>query len=259
MLYKLYLVIKTIKNFPVALFDKLGFIHGFIIYKIRGTPLEISARGGTEDMAEIVVVLSGDEYDLKKIVLPKNPTIFDLGAHIGTFSIYISHKLKNKCKIFAYEPDNENFKLAQKNLQVNKVKNINLQRLAISDYKGKGFLEKRNLNTDAYHLEFSKKSKLEKNCDVSTIIAEVKKERIKKIDILKMDIEGGEYSIFLHKPSLMYIKKNVHFIFIEVHNINKNLNYSKIEKIIEDNFKIIGKKKSVLTLENLKLKEGNKV
>lgn len=254
MLFKLFLVIKTIKNFPTALLDKLGLINGTIIYKIRGTTLEFQARGGTEDMAEIVVVLSGDEYGLSSINLPKNPVIFDLGAHIGTFSVYVAHKLKNKCKIFAYEPDHINFLLLSQNVKKNNVKNITLNKTAVADYVGKGFLEKRNLNTDAYHLEFSKKNRIEKNCDVTTIINAAKKAKINKIDVLKMDIEGGEYSIFLHKPSLKYIKKNIHYMFIEIHNINKTLNYSKIENIIDENFKIISKKKSVLTLENLNWK-----
>lgn len=254
MILKLILVVKTIKNFHTAFLDKLGFIHGTIIYKIRNSPLQVYARGGTEDMAEIVVVISGDEYDLKPMDLPSRPIVFDLGAHIGAFSLYMTFKIKKRCEIFAFEPDDGNYQILNQNIQKNKIKSVHINKLAISDYTGKGFLEKRNLNTDAYHLEFSKKRKVAKNCNVSTIINAAKNAKVKKIDILKMDIEGAEYSIFLHKQSLNFIKENVRYIFMEFHNISKDLNYTRIEKIINKNFQIIGRRKNVLTLRSLSWK-----
>lgn len=250
-LFKLLLLIKTISNSRTALLDKLGFVHGEIVYKVRGKKMKFMARAGTEDMAEIVVVASGSEYNLKKIKLHQNPIIFDLGGHIGTFSIFISNFFKNKCSIYVFEPDRTNYKILKHNIEINKVSSITAKNIAISDYNGKGFLRNEKMNTDAYFLDDKRK---DSNCLVSTLPSMVRENNVKRIDLLKIDIEGGEYKIFLHKDSFDFIKKNVHYIFMEYHNINKRFNYSLIEKIIRKDFLILSLKKNVLTLENLNWK-----
>lgn len=253
MFFKLFLLIRTLVNFPTAILDRVGFFRGRIIYKIRNNNLKFIARGGTEDMAEIVVVLSGYEYNTKNIKLPRFPTIVDLGGHIGSFSIYMAKNLKDKCKIFTFEPEEKNYSILKENILLNKLKSIRVNNLAISDYRGKGYLKKEKLNTDAYYLGTSRKIK---NCEVSTLENALKDYKLQRIDLLKMDIEGGEYKIFSHKPSLDYIKKSVHYIFMEYHNINNHLNYSLIEETIKKNFYILNKRGNILTLENITW-EGN--
>lgn len=249
---KLILVILTIENFPTAVFDKLGLLHGNVVYKIRNKNLKFIARAGTEDLAEIVVVGSGSEYDMKLINLPTQPVIVDLGAYIGDFCIPTARKFKDKCKIYALEPDKENYEILIKNIGLNKIHSIYPQNIAISDYTGKGYLKKDKLTTDGYYLD----RLIDKitNCKISTLSGALNKYKLNKIDLLKMDIEGGEYKIFLHKDSLNYIQKNVHYIFMEYHNIDKKNNSSLIKKIIKQKFSIIRETKNTFTLENLNWK-----
>jgi len=246
-LFKASLIMSTLRNFPLAFADKFGLVNKNIIYKIRNKKIQILARGNTEDMAEIVVVLSGYEYNLRTIKLHKAPLVVDLGGHIGTFSIFIASNFK-KAKIFTFEPDRENYNILNQNIKLNNIKNVYAKNLAISDYIGKGFLKKENMNTDAYFLENVKGKKF--NCDVSTLESAIKKFGIKKIDILKIDIEGGEYKLFLHKQTLNYILSNIHYIFMEYHDINKKYNFGTIKNLIERNFYILDKRKNILTLEN---------
>jgi FkbM family methyltransferase len=255
-LSKLILLVRAIENFPVAFLDKLGLLKGEVIYKIRGKNIKFFARAGTQDMAEIAVVASGSEYDLEDIKLElKNPVVVDIGGHIGTFSIPLAFMLKNKCKIFTFEPNKENFSLLLRNIKLNKTSSVFPKNIAISDYVGKGFLNTHGLNPDAYFLDNSKKTF---NCRVGTLPEEMRIRKIQKIDILKMDIEGGEYKIFSDKKSLDYILKNVHYFFMEYHNIDNFYNYSLIQKTIEKNFRIIDKHGVTLSLENLNWKDNNK-
>lgn len=251
-LFKLLLLIKTLSNFPTAFLDKMGILKGELVYKIRNKDIQFIARAGTEDMAEIVVVASGHEYNIKSIKLPKQPVIVDLGGHIGTFSIFIAKVLKNRCKIYAFEPNKDNYLMFLRNIKLNKISFVYLKNIAISDYVGKGYLKTEEMNTDAYYLDQSGKKF---NCIVSTLPKELKMKKVKKIDLLKIDIEGAEYNILLHKDSFNYILKNVHYIFMEYHNINKYKNYSLIKKKFRKNFKIINERRNILTLENTDFKK----
>jgi len=248
-LFKLFLVIKTIRNFPTAFLDILSLLRGEVLYNIRGKNIMFYSRANTEDIAEIVMVASGREYALSNIAsLPKRPVIVDVGGHIGTFSISIAKILKNKCRVITFEPDKENYDLLLKNIKLNKVNSVSPKNIAISDYVGKGYLHTEKMNTDAYFLDQSRKGY---NCQVSTLVGEMGLKRIKKINILKMDIEGGEYKIFSDKKSLNYILKNVHYFFLEYHNIDRINNYARIQRIIEDNFRVLDKHGVTLLLENL--------
>lgn len=246
---KLLLVIRTIVNFPTAIFDKFRLVRGEIIYKVRNKNLKFIARAATEDMAEIVVVASGFEYDMGDITLTKNPIVVDLGGHIGTFSITTARLLKDKCSIYVYEPDADNYQMLLRNIKLNNIKSVYPENKAISDHAGKGYLKKENMNTDAYYLDPSIKKI--SNCTMDTLFGALKKHKVKKIDLLKIDIEGGEYRIFLHKESYNYVKKNVHYIFMEYHYINSKYNYKLIEKMIKQDFRVVKERKNILTLENL--------
>lgn len=246
-LFKANLIIKTIINFPSAFLDKLGVLKGELVYKIRGKNIRFIARAGTEDMAEIVVVASGFEYDLNSIKLPIEPVIVDLGGHIGSFSVFMAKALK-KCKIYAFEPNKDNYEMFLRNIKLNKIGTVFPRNIAISDYAGKGYLKTEHMNTDAYYLDQSGKNF---NCQVSTLPKELKMRKVKRIDILKMDIEGGEYKILLHKQSFDYIQKTVHYIFMEYHDIDAYYNYSLIKKKLERNFRVLNKHANIITLENL--------
>lgn len=245
MFFKLILLIKTLSNFPTALLDKMGRLHGEVVYKIRGENIQFFARAGTEDMAEIVVVASGYEYDIKNIILPRLPIIADVGGHIGTFSIFMANVLKDKCKIYAFEPSKGNYRIFLRNINLNKIHSVIPKNIAISDFVGKGYLKTDAMNTDAYYLDQSSK---DYNCRVSTLPKEL---RAKKIDLLKMDIEGAEYNILLHRESFEYIVKSVHYIFMEYHNVDNKKNYSLIKNKFKNKFKIIRERRNILTLENL--------
>lgn len=245
---KLVLVILTIVNFPTAILDRLRLLKGEVKYNLRNG-ISFFARSGTEDLAEIAVVASGSEYKTESIDLPSNSTIVDLGGHIGTFSVLTAKQLRNRCKIYTFEPDIENFKILQKNIILNKITSVYPKNIAISDYVGKGYLKTEKMNTDAYHLALGKNKK--NNCIVNTLPYALREHRIKKINLLKMDIEGEERNIFKHKASLTYIKKMVHYIFIE---IDPHYGSSQMKKIIDENFIILNRHKNILTLENLNSK-----
>lgn len=119
---------KTIRNIHVLIFDYIGILHGATEYYIRGKDIKFVARGGTPDWKEIVLVMSGYGYRLNILPPIENPIIFDIGAHIGSFSLYAFEYYKfTNPRIVIFEPDKEsnNYKRSGTKLQTFLTKSIN--------------------------------------------------------------------------------------------------------------------------------------
>jgi FkbM family methyltransferase len=125
---------------------------------------------------------------VKKIVKP-GMVIIDIGAHIGYYTRIFSRLTGKNGRVYAFEPDSENFELLKTNTFG--LKNVKLIKSALSDEPG---LVKfyRSQNTGCHSIiqkDFHKESIL-----IETEILDdfAKKNNISKIDLIKLDVEGGE-------------------------------------------------------------------
>ncbi|MCX6818582.1 MAG: FkbM family methyltransferase [Candidatus Aenigmarchaeota archaeon] len=195
-----------------------------LIYKLwNGTQFLI--RTGTSDILTLGEIYIRKIYEDKKI--KENSTIIDLGAHIGFFSVWYAKK-SNNIRVYSYEPSEENFKLLQKNIKINKLeKNVNAFKFAVSGKKGfvKFFLTGNEATNTLYG--DPKKTKIVKV--KSTTLKEIfKVNNIKTCDLLKVDIEGAEYELFRRTPK--EILNKIKIINIEYHN-----GYEELKQILENN------------------------
>ena len=151
-------------------------------------------------------------YDRDFVKVEMNDVIVDVGANYGVFSLY-AQKFKPK-KVFAIEPIKSTFQKMCENLEKFNVVCINkaissdtgFEEFAITDVKGNKFSFN---NSDAYH-----PSEVVGNEIVETITFNdfINENKIKYIDFLKVDCEGGELHLF--------------------NNINKNFLKHKIKKVV---------------------------
>jgi len=156
--------------------------------------------------------------------------IIDVGAHAGFFSLYC-FCLNPKSKIFALEPEPENFKFLQKNLKMNKVKAVKAEQAAMGGQTGQRRLE---LTPDSHNhrlLQLGGKSK-NKSIEVQcySLADFCRKNKIKKVSLLKMDIEGGEKEIFSGMSPADF--KVVNFVILEYHNNSERM---QIEAKLREN------------------------
>ncbi len=135
------------------------------------------------------IFLSNEYYfDAKK----KSPQIMDCGANIGMSVLYFK-KLYPDCAIIAFEPNPLTFKLLEANVEQNKLKNVQLVNVGLSNSEG---------NIDFYTNTTKGTlvgSFFEERGGANKIV--VKSERLSKFidkanfDIIKMDIEGAETAV----------------------------------------------------------------
>ena len=235
---KIFLTFKTVTNPALFCLDYLGFLKKEIEYKIHSSPWRIIARSGTPDCREISIVLSGDEYPLKRLPFLNAPIILDLGAHIGCFSLFAWHHFSGKNpKIFSIEPDPENFLYLKKNIERNNLQNKDcyLFNCAIGTTNGNGYLDKSKRN-DAYFLSSQPLDQRFVICQVKTLPKLASEMHLSKIDILKMDIEGGEYAILEHQESFQFLVDHVRYLLMEYHDRGEGRNGTAIINSLKNHF-----------------------
>ena len=216
-------VYKKLKKQFVNPFAKLG-LSWFEVRRMKNLPEntlhtipllehQISFRS-RDEFIQCLEEIFVEEVYLQK--LRDNPFIIDCGANIGVSVIYMKRLYPN-AKVIAFEPDDVNFKLLEKNINHFKLTNVALRKEAV--WKENTILK--------FASAGSLMSRIEEKGTSETI--DVKACRLKdlinqEIDFLKIDIEGAEY------PVLKDIEENLSFVknlFLEYHGTfqqNEELN-----------------------------------
>src|SRR5207244_1887591 len=97
-------------------------------------------------------------------------------------------------KVFAFEPEKNNYLILQKNIKENRLKNVMLINKALSDSAGtrKLFLEDDNRGHHSFANHKTKNKERTVLVETDTLDNALKKFGSPQIDILKIDIEGAE-------------------------------------------------------------------
>ncbi|HCI04381.1 TPA: hypothetical protein DEW47_00135 [Patescibacteria group bacterium] len=128
----------------------------------------------------------------RKIIKP-DMIIVDIGAHIGYYSRIFSKLTKEGGVVYAFEPDHDNYKLLK--LNTKNLKNIRIFNEALSDKTGSISFYKSN-NTGYHSLVTQNSVKEVATVPTQTLDNFIQENRVAKIDLIKIDVEGGEPVVF---------------------------------------------------------------
>lgn len=156
-------------------------------------------------------------------ILSVHPYIIDCGANIGLSVIYMKKQYPD-AEIVAFEPDDHNYEILTKNVEAGGYTNITLRKEAV-------WIE----NTIVH---FSSKGTTDSHISTqSTDSVEVKAIRLKdfftkKIDFLKIDIEGAEYQVIKDIAEKLDLVDNM---FVEYHGkFEESSQFVEMMKLISD-------------------------
>ena len=160
--------------------------------------------------------------------------VVDVGSNIGYYSLLAASKATTG-HIYAFEPVSFLQEAIKKNISLNHLSNISVYPFAVSAQKKEAVVyvsAEDNLGMSGLHPPENFSGKTE---NVSTISLDEWKQSnaIKKIDFIKIDVEGSEMNVLLGMQSILLKDKPV--VFIEI--IQKNLSQFGIS--IEDVYTFI--------------------
>lgn len=174
-----------------------------------------------------------DYFNLKKGIF------VDIGSNIGKYTVRIGRQLKDKGKVISIEPEPNNFDIIKKNVRMNKLNNVILENLACSSRKGVLNFYLKKTGTGGHSLVNKTKEKIKVKAEKLDSI--LSKQKIKKADLIKIDVEGAEAEVLKgarktlkEKPKIIFEAWNKSYLD-KIENILKKYNY-RIKRISTDNY-----------------------
>lgn len=173
-----------------------------------------------------VVYANFPEYEEMKFIqdiVTDGDVVLDVGANIGSISILAASK-GEKVSVFAFEPTEKLLPLIRENIGVNQFeKRIMVFQTAVSDKNGNvSFVLKKE--SEVNHID-TNNSKNSVSINSITLDSFAKQNRINKIDLLKVDVEGAEMLVFRGSKRLLQ-NNQVRIILFEVNKNSLQFGYS---------------------------------
>jgi FkbM family methyltransferase len=165
------------------------------------------------------------EQEIYKFISPTDePLIIDAGANIGLSTIYFK-KLYPKARILAFEPDDYIFKYLKKNILQFGLKEVQLIKKGLWDKET--MLPFNSEGADGGAIDFNEQKKTQNEIEVTSL----KPFLNRKVDFLKIDIEGAEYTVLQDIKDKLNLVDN---IFVEYHSfVNQEQKLGEIVSILQ--------------------------
>lgn len=129
-------------------------------------------------------------------ILNEKSVYIDVGAHIGDSSLIAASKIKSG-KVIAFEPTPDVFSELQKNIRLNNLENIiQAEQKAVSGVVGKARFALEGAS-EVNHLVAGKSNAKSIQVAVTTIDEVVSANKLKSVDLLKIDVEGFELMVLM--------------------------------------------------------------
>lgn len=207
---KLLSKLGMLKFFPIRVIDRLiGSLIKMDHAEVHGHHMYL----GTEDSLNLSIfgVFEPFQTEIVKKEIKKGDTVLDIGANIGYYTLLFAKLVGEGGKVYAFEPDPINFGLLKKNVELNGYQNVVLIQRAVSNKAGKIKLYLCENNSGMHRIYKSKFCRRFIEIE-SIILDEYFKGFDKKINFIKLDIEGAEAVAMEGMSRLLQANKDIKVI-----------------------------------------------
>ncbi len=151
-------------------------------------------------------------------------TVVDVGANTGQISLHAAYKLDGSGKVISFEPEEKNYNMLCKAVDINDFRNINTVKEALGSEEGEMELymeEEENRGSYALrNISSGSSSKVK----VGTLNNYVRENNIESVDLIKIDVEGFEMEV-LKGADKVITRRTAPVCIIEYNNCDDIINY----------------------------------
>lgn len=146
-------------------------------------------------LSDLIVLFTDWESYVRNVFKPqKGDIVFDIGAHIGIYTLMAAKSIGKKGLVIAFEPDCENFQLLKKNVEANGFKNVKLINAALGKTKTRRVFY---ISINPLWSSFSPPINISerKLVQVTTLDNVMEELCLSHVDWVKIDVEGWELNV----------------------------------------------------------------
>lgn len=150
---------------------------------------------------------------------------YDIGAHVGFYSLLFSRLTGSKGKVYAFEPLLRNIKFLKKHIELNNINNVTILNVGVSEKSGYGYIS----GNDHFTYKISEKGIKIK---LISIDEEIQSGNLLPPYVIKIDVEGHELFVLKGAMSALKIYKPIILVALDnsetknnVFNLLKSIGY----------------------------------
>jgi len=200
----------------------------------------VAVRDGVTYRLDLCNVIDHSLYFFNRYFTPlslfqlikEDTVLLDIGANIGTVALRAA-AISGSGKVYAFEPDTDNYTSLQYNIGLNHFKNVIPVKKALGAVMQQSRLFKVNrFNTGMNRILSASDSFSDfETIEVSTLDEEAIRLKLNRIDLIKIDVEGYELNVL--KGARAVLEKFHPLIIVEVIEVNLKNNGQTSAQVIE--------------------------
>ncbi len=181
-------------------------LRQWAIRRLKGRPVDTETLGVKmrlfphDDVAEKRLLFTPQYFDpverrFLEPHLAKGGVFVDIGANVGGYALWAATRIGSGGRVIAVEPEPELFERLRFNIGVNPTGTVKAINAAVADFNGKLtlFVDRRNRGGTSVRIVKDAPSGGESfEASAVTLSALAASERLDRIDVLKVDVEGSE-------------------------------------------------------------------
>ena len=170
-------------------------------------------------------LLNGDfetrELKFVQCYLRPGMTVFDIGAHHGLYSVLAAKCVGEKGRVRSFEPSPRERKYLKQNLGINHCHNVTVESFALGSSTGQTELflvEGDKDGCNSLRPPSVEVTSQKVPVEMQTLDEYLQKQKIEKVDFIKLDVEGGELEVLRGATRLLQSAERP-IILVEVEDI----------------------------------------
>ena len=196
------------------------------------------------------IYIDGEYIGVPDFLPRRGDVVVDVGANIGEYTLITAKLVGIEGKVIAIEPHPESYSLLRKNIEINRLSNVIALQVALSD---KDYQEVKLAEPEIAGVRYPVRASIVNTRNVKryflvkalTLDTLINKLSLKRIDVLKIDVEGAE--ILVLKGAINTLRRLRPKICVETHGSHNK--EEVLSMLIKYNYKLVHKKKRVVNGE----------